>query len=80
MKYNLNPKYYDTIICRICKKSFFRARKVQRGKNLPLGVRPRNCINCSRKCTREYKNVRYKNEFKSHAGNKHKLHANLNSC
>lgn len=43
--------YYEQVKCKMCDKVFFR-NKGSNKKNMPKGVRKKNEITCSKKCSR----------------------------
>ena len=53
-----NSWNYETVICVNCGRPFMRKSSASQGtsRRLPNGVKPRGTINCTPKCTKEWRN------------------------
>lgn len=51
----LNEKFYDKIKCVVCGDFFLRIKRkaipLQPSRKMSVGVRGKNCITCSKKCS-----------------------------
>ncbi len=49
----MSKKYYEERICVICKKEFY-IPKSKRNTRHPSGIRSRNSLTCSSKCSKQH--------------------------